>query len=282
MNRDIKEKMFVYTIGILNAIGCSILLVMVLVILIKGLPAINLEFLTSPAKSFGSHGGIITQIFGSVLMVFGAAVFSLPIALGTTIYQTEFLTSPAIKKISNTLIYVLNGVPSIVFGLFGLIFYVHLLGLGISWIVGSLILGTMIIPTIIVSIKNAIESIAVEYREAGEALGLSKWRMIGAVILPNSIHGMITGLLMGLARAAGETAPIMFTATVFSGVLFPSSFSDPVTTLPTHILYLSFEATNPQALMNARGATLVLLSLVFGMSLVSLYVRWKYKGLMKE
>ncbi|MEE8403079.1 MAG: phosphate ABC transporter permease PstA, partial [Candidatus Hydrothermarchaeaceae archaeon] len=248
----------------------------------KGLPAINLEFLTSPAESFGSSGGIITQIVGSVLIVLGAAVFSLPIALGTTVYQTEFLTSPHIKKVSDTLIYVLNGVPSIVFGLFGLIFYVHLLGLGISWIVGSLILGTMIIPTIIVSIKNAIESIAVEYREAGEALGLSKWRMIGAVILPNSIHGMITGLLMGLARAAGETAPIMFTATVFSGVLFPSSFSDPVTTLPTHILYLSFEATNPQALMNARGATLVLLSLVFGMSLVSLYVRWKYKGLMKE
>lgn len=282
MNRDIKEKIFIYTTGILNAFGCSILLLMVAVILIKGLPAISLEFLTSPSKNFGAGGGIIAQIFGSMLIVFGAAVFSLPIALGTTLYQTEFLTSPSIKKISNTLIYVLNGVPSIVFGLFGLIFYVHFLGLGISWVVGSLILGTMIIPTIIVSIKNAIESIAIEYREAGEVLGLSKWRVIGSVVLPSSLHGMVTGLLMGLARAAGETAPIMFTATVFSGILFPSSFSDPVTTLPTHMLYLSFEATNPQALLNARGSALVLLSMVFAMSIISLYVRWKYKGLMKE
>ncbi len=112
----------------------------------------------------------------------------------------------------------------------------------------------------------------------GQALGFTKLRVIGSVILPHSIYGIVTGLLLGLARAAGETAPIMFTATVFSGIMFPSSFFEPVATLPTHILYLSFEATNQQALVNAWGSALVLLSLVFIMSIASLYVRWRYKG----
>jgi phosphate transport system permease protein len=275
--RDIKEKTFISTIAFMNLLGCTILIAIILMVVIKGFGAINLEFLTAPAKNFGETGGIVSQIVGSIVIVTGAAAFSLPISLGTAIYQTEFLSRPKIKSVSNTLIYLLNGVPSIVFGLFGLIFYVHLLGLGISWTAGALILGTMIIPTIIVSIKNAIESIPVEFREAGKALGLSKWRVIGSVILPYSFHGVVTGLLMGLARAAGETAPIMFTATVFSGILFPSSFSDPVTTLPTHILYLAFEATNPQALLNAWGSALVLLTLVFLMSTIALYIRWKYK-----
>lgn len=281
MNRDTKENLFKYATGLLTAIGCSILAVMVFLILVKGLPAINLEFLTSPAKNFGSAGGIITQILGTIIIVLGAAAFSLPVALGTTIFQTEFLTTSFIKKTSETMIYILNGVPSIVFGLFGLIFYVQFLGLGISWTTGSLILGTMIIPTIIVSLKNAIESIPVEFREAGESLGLSKWGVIGSIILPNSLHGIVTGLLMGLARASGETASIMFTATVFSGILFPSSFSDPVTTLPTHILSLSFEATNISAQTNAWGSTLVLLSMVFIMTVIALYVRWRYKGLLR-
>ncbi len=275
--REVKEQVFISTIALMNVLGCSILIAIILLVIIEGLSAIDLEFLTAPAENFGAEGGIVSQIVGSIVIVIGAALFSLPISLGTAIYQTEFLSHPQIKNISNTLIYLLNGVPSIVFGLFGLIFYVHLLGLGVSWTAGSLILGTMIIPTIIVSIKNAIESIPVKYREAGKALGLSKWKVIGSVVLPYSLHGVVTGLLMGLARAAGETAPIMFTATVFSGILFPSSFTDPVTTLPTHILYLSFEATNPQTLVNAWGTALVLLTLVFLMSVIALYIRWRYK-----
>jgi phosphate transport system permease protein len=171
----------------------------------------------------------------------------------------------------------LNGVPSVIFGIFGLVFFVNVLGTGISWFVGSIILAMMILPTVVLATYHSINSIPEIYRESALALGLNKWQVIAKVLLPQGIGGAITGLFLGLARAVGETAPIMFIATAFTGVEIPGSFFEPVTALPTHILALAQQAINEQALQNAWGASFVLICLVTVFSALGLWSRKKLK-----
>jgi len=140
----------------------------------------------------------------------------------------------------------------------------------------------MILPTIVLSTYQSLNSIPRIYKENAQALGLNKWQVITSVLLPQGIGGAITGLLIGLARAAGETAPIMFIATAYSGVEVPGSFFEPVTALPTHILALAQQATNPQALQNAWGASVVLISLIMIFSISGLYTRIKLSSISKR
>jgi phosphate transport system permease protein len=250
-----------------------ILLFLFGVIFWNGLPALSFDFLSSRSSNFGAEGGILYQILGSVLIVVTAAIMSFPIAIGTAIFKSEYLNNPKWKKFSNVLIFGLNGIPSVVFGIFGLILFVNILGFGISWFVGSIILGIMMLPTITLTTFQSMNSVPTLYRESSLALGLSKWETITKVLLPQSFSGAVTGLLLGLARAIGETAPIMFIATAFSGVDLPSGIKEPVATLPTHILALAQQATNPQALQNAWGASFTLIMLVMFFSLSALYIR---------
>tara|TARA_R110001592_G_scaffold237306_3_gene496113 strand:+ start:17946 stop:18794 length:849 start_codon:yes stop_codon:yes gene_type:complete len=243
------------------------------VIIWKGISAISFDFLFSPSRNFGAEGGIVYQILGSILLVLTSALISFPMALGTALFKSEYLTNHRWQKISNILIYGLNGVPSVLFGVFGLIFFVNILGTGISWFVGAIILAIMILPTIILSAYQSINSIPTIYREGAQALGFTKWKVIKKVLLPQGINGAITGLLIGMARAIGETAPIMFIATAFSGVDVPSSLLEPVAALPTHILALAQQATNPNALQNAWGASFVLILLVMTFSISALFIR---------
>jgi phosphate transport system permease protein len=236
-----------------------------------------MEFLFSRARNFGTEGGILYQILGTFLIITFAAIISLPLAIGTALFQSEYLKSLGLQKGLKILIYGLNGIPSIIFGVFGLIFFINILETGISWFVGSIILALMILPTLIMATYQAINSIPDIYRESALALGLTRWQVIVKVLIPQGFSGAVTGLLLGLARAAGETAPIMFIATAFSGVDIPYSFLEPVTTLPTHILALSQQATNPQALQNAWGASLVLLSIVMILSSLGLWARARSK-----
>lgn len=274
MRRDIKEIIFFSGCIIATITAISSLFIILSAIFERGLPAINIEFLTAESKEFGQNGGIYYQTIGTVMLIGVAGFLALPVAMGSAIYQTEYLRS-SMQRTANLFIHALNAVPTIIFGLFGYIFFGIFLKLGVSWLTGSFVLSIMILPTLIVSIKGAIESIPVQYREAGLALGLTQERLIRSVIIPQSLYGIITGLLLGLARAAGETAAIMFTATTFSGVLLPSSFQEPVTTLQTHILILAQEAISPQTLTNAWGAALVLVVLVMIMSIGSMLARRK-------
>ncbi len=253
---------------------CGALLIFLFgVIIWKGISAISFDFLFSPSRNFGAEGGIVYQILGSILLVLTSALISFPIALGTALFKSEYLTNHRWQKVSNILIYGLNGVPSVIFGVFGLIFFVNILGTGISWFVGAIILAIMILPTIILSAYQSINSIPTIYREGAQALGFTKWQVIKKVLLPQGINGAITGLLIGMARAIGETAPIMFIATAFSGVDVPSSLLEPVAALPTHILALAQQATNPNALQNAWGASFVLILLVMTFSISALFIR---------
>ena len=273
MNRKLSNTLFVLFSWLGVSICAIILLFLLSTIAWNGIQAIRFEFLLTASRNFGSEGGILYQIIGSLLLITFAALFSFPIALATAIYKSEYMESKFHQKMCGALIYSLNGIPSIIFGIFGLIFFVNILNTGISWFVGSIILAMMILPTIVLSTYQSINSIPTAYRENALALGHSKWQVITKVILPQGIGGAITGLLIGLARAIGETAPIMFIATAYSGVEIPNSIFEPVTALPTHILILAQQAIDPKALQNAWGSSMVLVFLVTIFGLLALYSR---------
>jgi len=276
MKRNVKNIAFKSVIWTAALVSIVTLLFLISTLIWKGFGAITFDFIFSESKNFGSEGGIIYQIIGSLLLTLCAALISFPLALGVAIYKSEYIKKRSLQTITDTIVFSLNGIPSIIFGIFGLIFFVNVLHTGISWFVGSIILAIMILPTIILSSYQSIISIPISYRENAMALGMTQWQVIRTVIIPRSIDGAFTGLLLGLARAIGETAPIMFIATAFSGVTFPRSLVEPVSTLPTHILALAQQATNPQALENAWGSSLVLVTLVFMFSISALVRRIQY------
>jgi phosphate transport system permease protein len=276
MTRALKNRLFYSLNYFAVALSLGVLLFLLGVILIKGIQSVNFDFLLTESSSFGAKGGILFQILGSLLLVAVAALISFPIAFGTAIFKSEYIISNSGKKMCNILIYGINGVPSIIFGIFGLIVFVNLLDTGISWFIGSIILAMMILPTITIAAYQTINGIPESYRESAYALGFTKWQVISKVLIPQGVKGAITGLLLGLARAIGETAPIMFIATAFSGIQLPSCLFEPVVTLPTHILALAQQATNSQALANAWGSSFVLICLVLIFSISALYSRIKY------
>lgn len=268
---------FSVMVGLVAIVVGVVLCWLLSVISYKGLSVISLDFLMNPSTSFGASGGISYQIGGSIILILTAAVLCLPLSLGTAIYLSEYCKSPVSKKINMLLLYGLNGVPSIVFGIFGLIVFVNGFAIGVSWFVGGIVLALMIIPTVTIASYQSLQRIPTIYRESSEALGITKWQSIKKILLPQAFGGTLTGLLIGLARAIGETAPIMFIATAFSGVTFPTSIYEPVASLPTHILALAQQATNPKALANAWGSSFVLIGFVVLFSLLAMVVRQKFK-----
>ena len=256
-------------------ISLAILVFLIGSIIWQGGKALSLDFLLSDARDFGASGGIRYQILGSLILILVAACLVLPLAIGTAIFRSEFVTSEKLGHRIDLAIFSLNGIPSITYGLFGLIIFVNIFGMGVSWIIGSILLAMMILPTVTISSYQAMRAIPNSYRENAAALGLSRTQTIRRVILPQSLHGVVTGLLIGLARAIGETAPIMFVATAFSGVSWPRSINEPVSTLPTHILALAQQATNPDALRNAWGASFTLILIVILLSSLAYVARHK-------
>lgn len=271
--RHIKEQCFAMMLRASLFICVSILIFLLGSIFIKGIGAISLEFIFTPSMEFGKSGGVFYQILGSLLMTLVAGLLVLPLAVGTALFQYGLNTRNGIGYLLEQSLYALNAIPSITYGIFGLIFFVNILNTGISWFVGSVILAIMMLPTTTLSTYQAMLAIPKIYHENAAALGLNKGQVIRRVTLPQSFHGIVTGLLIGLARAIGETAPIMFIATAFSGVSVPQSLVEPVSTLPTHILELAQQSTDPQALQNAWGASLILVLLVSALSLLALFAR---------
>jgi phosphate transport system permease protein len=269
MNAVTAEKIVLVFIGCITFMIIGLLVTILGIMIVKGLPAFHGGFLFEESKNFGRAGGVFYQIVGTFILMTTAVLWSLPVALGSVLFQTEYLASKKIKNLLTQLTYILNATPTILFGLVGHLFFGVYLENGVSWVTGSMILAVMILPTLQVSLREAVDALPEKYREAGIALGLSKSSQIRRIIMPQCFYGMVTGVLLGLARAAGETAAIMFTATTFSGIQFPQSFSDPVPTLQTHILVLAQEAANLESVAQAWGAGLVLLGLVFLLTLIA-------------
>jgi phosphate transport system permease protein len=253
------------------AIVLLILVILLEDIIIHGLPALSWEFLTEGPKDLGRAGGIFPAIVGTFYLVGGAILFALPLGIGAAIYLIEYTKEGRITRLIRTTVDLLNGTPSIVFGLFGLAFLVYFLNFGVSVLAGQITLGLMVLPTIIRATEESLKTIPQSLREGSLALGATRWQTIYRVVLPPAIPGIVTGTILAIGRAAGETAPIMFTAVVFSQRYLPTSVFEPVMALPYHLFIL---ATNvPGSSTNKYGTALVLLILVIGIYSVAIYVR---------
>ncbi|MFA6217932.1 MAG: phosphate ABC transporter permease PstA [Candidatus Omnitrophota bacterium] len=248
----------------------------VLVIIQKGLPAINWQFLTDIPRQGMRAGGIFPAIVGTIYLVAGAIIFALPIGLLAAIYLSEYSKDTLLTRIIKLAIVNLAGVPSVVYGLFGLALFVIFLKFGASILSGSLTLGIMILPIIITTSREALESVPYSFREVSLSLGASKWQTIRHIVLPNAIPGILTGTILGLGRAAGETAPILFTVAAFYLPRLPESIFDQAMALPYHLYVISTQVPNVDE-KTRYGTALVLLTLVLVMNLVAIIIRYQFR-----
>ena len=276
MPRKLKHQIF-RSLCALCAVGsCGILAFIVWAIWQRGWPALSWQFLTEQIKLVGASGGIFYNLLGTGILLLTAFLTSSPLALGLALLHSVYLSHSRHRQKLALCLYLLNGVPSILFGIFGMIVFVHWFGWGKSWLSGGLLLGFMILPTVTVALMERISAIPEKYLHAAAALGLKPSRIIRSVILPQSLGGMVTGSLIGLARAAGETAPIMFTATIFAGATLPHGIREsPVLSLPYHIFILAQDSFDPAVGGKLWGAALTLLLLVMLLSLMALPARLK-------
>jgi phosphate transport system permease protein len=253
----------------------AILVIILQDIVLNGLPALSWEFLTKPPLDSGRAGGIFPAIVGTLYLVVGAIAIALPLGVGAAIYLVEYTREGRVTRLIRTGVDLLNGTPSIVFGLFGFAFIVLYLNAGVSMLAGQVTLALMVLPTVIRTTEESLKSIPLALREGSLALGATKWQTISRVVLPPALPGILTGAILSIGRAAGETAPIMFTAVVFSSRFLPDSIFDPVMALPYHLFIL---ATNvPDAVQNMYGTALVLLTLVVAFYAVAIAVRTHFK-----
>ena len=260
--------------GVCALLACALLFGVVFVIAQRGLPALSWTFFTEQIRQVGSAGGIFYNLIGTIILISAALLICAPLATGLALTQAVYLRSDSAKARLGLFLYTLNGIPSIVFGIFGFIVFVKFLGWGKSWLIGGILLALMILPTVTVSLLERIRALPGKYVEAAAGLGLRQSQIIWSVILPQSWSGLITGSLLGLARAAGETAPIMFTATIFAGASLPHGIREsPVLSLPYHIFILAQDSFDPGVGAKLWGSALVLLMLVFTLSLIALPFR---------
>lgn len=253
----------------------GIALLIVIYFLIKnGWHAINWTFLTQPPTDSMTKGGILPCIIGTLSLSIGAIIVALPIGVASAIYLHEYARPGRLLRIVRLGINNLAGVPSVVFGLFGLAFFVTYMKFGVSILSGALTLGALSLPVIIGASEEALRSVPQTYREASLALGGTKWQTISRVVLPTALPGILTGTILALSRAAGETAPIMFTAAVFYAPNLPDSIFDSIMALPYHIYVLATAGTEIEQTRPLQyGTALVLIALVLGMNLLAIIYR---------
>lgn len=257
----------------------TILAILLADIIIKGIPAISIDFLTSYPSNAGLSGGIYPAIIGTLKLIVGTLVIAFPLGVLTGVYLSEYAKDSRYTRSIKSAIGILNGTPSVVFGLFGMAAIVVYLGIGYSLIGGCIILSFLILPVIIKTTEEAISSIPNDIREASFAMGASKWDTTSKVVLPAAFGGVITGAILGLGRASGETAPIMFTAVVAYQGSMSSSIFDPIMALPYHLYYLASEV--PGSMTNQYGTALVLLIIVLSMFTVASVIRHFYSRSIK-
>jgi phosphate transport system permease protein len=257
-------------------ISIAILLGVVFVVAQRGAPVLSWSFFTEQIRLVGAAGGILWNLVGTMILLAAAFTLCTPFAVSIALVESVWLQRDHARHAVRLALYTLNGLPSIVFGLFGFIVLVQWCGLGKSWLAGGVALALSILPTVAVATLERLHAVPARYVEAASALGLNRSQLIWSVLLPQAWGGVITGSLLGLARAAGETAPIMFTATIFSGATWPHAIREsPVLTLPYHIFILAQDSFDPAVGAKLWGAALVLLALVFLLSLLALPARLK-------
>ena len=261
-------------------VGAAVLVVLILGVILwniiaNGLPAISWNFLTGVPQNVGRSGGIFPAIVGTLYLVAGAIGIALPVGVGAAIYLIEYTPGGRLVGLIRTGVDLLNGTPSIVFGLFGFAFLVLYLHFGVSLLAGQVTLALMVLPTIIRTTEEALKCVPQGLREGSLALGATRWQTVRRVVIPPAMPGILTGAILAVGRAAGETAPILFTAVVFSQRFLPSSVFDPVMALPYHLFILATSV--PGSRTNQYGTALVLLALVVGIYSIAICLRNRFQ-----
>jgi len=240
----------------------------------QGWAVMGWEFLTAPPRKGMTQGGIFPAIAGTALVSLLTVLFSLPLGVGAAVYLNEYAGDGRATRLIRLAIRNLSGVPSVVYGLFGVVLFADLLGLGTNLLTAGLTLGLLTLPWIITASEEALRSVPRGFRDGALALGATRWQAVRSVVLPPALPGILTGAILGLSRAAGETAPILFTGVAFYLPFVPRSLADPFMALPYHLYILS---TQHHAIEKVRplayGTALVLVGLVFTLNLGAFAVR---------
>lgn len=244
----------------------------------NGWPVISRGFLFGMPHKGGAEGGIWPAIVGTILLVAGTVVVALPLGMAAAVYLSEYARRNAFTTAMRLAIVTLAGVPSIVYGLFGLGLFVIFLNFGTSILAGSLTLACMILPIIIVASEESLRAVPQNLREGSLALGATRWQTIRRNVLPYSVPGMLTGSILGVGRAAGEAAPILLTVAAFYLPVLPKSVYDQVMALPYHLYVLATQHPDVTRVRPLQyGTALVLLILVLGMNLGAIILRNQFR-----
>jgi phosphate transport system permease protein len=277
------KKKVIQFIGFLVLRGCLYIVLAILLLLLydvirKGGGAISWEFLTKAPRRGMTQGGIFSAIVGTFLVTMVTALAAVPLGMFAAIYLNEYAKQNKLTRIIRLSIRNLSGVPSIVYGLFGVILFVNILKFGTSILSAGLTLGLLTLPWTITASEEALKTVPNSYREGALALGATKWQSIRTNVLPYAIPGMLTGTVLGLARAAGETAPIMFTGAAFFLPGLPQSLKDQFMALPYHLYIMATQHHDIAAVRPlAYGTALVLIAFVLGMNMLAVIIRYRLR-----
>ena len=271
------EKIFKKAISVIGALTILPIFVILIFVALKGIMGINFEFLFGMPTDGMRAGGIFPAIIGSIYLTLGTILFSVPFGIFTGVYLVEYAKDTKLTRFINLTIINLAGIPSIIYGLFGMALFVIFLNFGSSILSGSLTLGIMCLPVIITAVREALLSVPNNLREASLALGATKWETIYKVVLPAASPGILTGIILSISRASGETAPIMFTAAAFYFPFLPTGIFDQVMALPYHLFVISTQVPN-MPLSNMYGTLLVLVVITIGFNLIGTFLRNRFKN----
>ena len=253
------------------------IIALIIYILVRGAPAISWEFITGFPRDGMRAGGILPAIVGTLYLTLGTAISSVPLGVAAAIYLSEYARDNTLTRLIRIAIINLAGIPSVVYGLFGLGLFVLFLHFGTSILASSLTLGIMTLPVIISTTEEALRAVPNSFRVVGISLGATRWQTIWRLVLPQALPGILTGVILGLERAAGETAPILFTGVAFFLPRLPHSPLDATMALPYHIFVISTQVPG-MPIQIQYGTVLVLLVFVLGMNIIATLIRQRARA----
>jgi len=275
--RKLVERVGILGLSMMTILTITPILLIVSYIIWKGFPAISWEFISGFPSNGMKEGGILPAIIGTIYLTIGTALFSVPLGIGAAIYLSEYASDNNVTRLIRVAIINLAGIPSVVYGLFGLGFFVLFLNFGTSILAGSLTLSIMTLPIIISTAEEALKAVPQSFRVVSISLGGTKWQTIWRVVLPEALPGIITGIILGLERAAGETAPILFTVAAFFLPRLPSSIFDATMALPYHLFVISTQVPGMPVKIQF-GTALVLLVFALTMNLIASLIRFQARA----
>lgn len=276
-NRDLTEKLGFSLLTLMTFLTIIPIVGVVIYIIVQGAPAMSWEFITGFPRDGMREGGILPAIIGTFYLTLGTAIFSVPLGVAAAIYLAEYAPENKLTRLIRLAIINLAGIPSVVYGLFGLGLFVLFLKFGTSILSASLTLSIMTLPVIISATEEALRAVPQSFRTVSISLGGTRWQTIRRTVLPQALPGIITGVILGLERAAGETAPILFTGAAFFLPRLPNSPFDATMALPYHLFVISTQV--PEMPVKIQyGTAMVLLFFVLGMNMLATYVRGRARA----